>query len=85
MVNKGNPPHDRDVRKRTDGERYSIDWPPGFVSQIVVDRKTGKFETPFAAAQRNRRNGGWDQHTITQPGSVEYVARGPVGMMERTK
>jgi len=65
--------------------KYSIDWPPGFTSRIVVDPKTKRFETPYAAAQRCRTGGGFDVHTISQPGNVEFVQRGPVKMMKRAR
>jgi hypothetical protein len=64
---------------------FSIGWPPGFRSSIVVDPKTRKFETDFARTQRHRENGGWDSHPLTQPGNVAYVSTGPVKMMERAK
>ena len=65
--------------------KFSIDWPPGFTSRIVVDPKTKRFETPYAAAQRCRTGGGFDVHTISQPGNVPYVQRGPVKMMKRAR
>ena len=40
--------------------KFSIDWPPGFISRIVVDPKTKRFETPYAAAQRCRTGGGFE-------------------------
>jgi hypothetical protein len=65
--------------------KFSIDWPPGFVSQLVVDKRTGRFETDYARTQRHRGNGGWDSHPCLQPGSSQYVQAGPVKMMERSK
>ena len=59
---------------------FSIGWPPNFKSQIRID-KTGKYETQFAAAMRNRAAGGWDSHPIIQPGSKAYVSSGPVGWL----
>ena len=63
--------------------RFSINWPPGFVSAIRVDPRTKRFETDFARSQRCRDGGGWNSHTISQPGNVAYVAAGPVQMMRR--
>ncbi len=63
--------------------KYSINWPPGFVSRLVVDPKTKRYETEYARAQRCRTGGGFDAHTINQPGNVEYVHRGPVKMMRK--
>ena len=65
--------------------KFSIDWPPGFISSIVVDPKTKRFETEYARAQRCRDGGGFDSHTIQQPGNVRFVQAGPVKMMARTK
>ena len=62
--------------------KFSIDWPPGFVSQLVVDKRTGRFETDYARQQRHRANGGWDSHPISQPGNRAYVQTGPVQMMK---
>jgi hypothetical protein len=45
------------------------DWPPGWTPTIRVDPKTKRFETNFAAAQRNRQNGGWDSHPCIMPAS----------------
>ena len=56
-----------------------------FVSAIHVDPRTKRFETPYAQQQRHRQNGGWDDHTLSQPGNVAYVQSGPVEMMERAK
>lgn len=65
--------------------KFSINWPPGFVSQIVIDKRTGRFETEFARQQRCRMGGGWDSHPIGMPGNKQYVSTGPVQMMERKK
>lgn len=62
--------------------KFSIDWPPGFVSAIRVDPRTKKFETDYARA-KSCREGGWDSHPIISPGSKAYVKTGPVGWMER--
>jgi hypothetical protein len=61
------------------------DFPPGFVSGIRVDRRTGRFETSWAESLRIRASSGFDKHTITQPGSIQYVIAGPVETMERPK
>jgi hypothetical protein len=55
------------------------------VSGIRVDRRTGRFETSWAESLRIRASSGFDKHTITQPGSVQYVIAGPVETMERPK
>ena len=64
-------------------EKFSTGWPPGFKSALVVDKRTGRFETDFARAQRNRDAGGWDSHPVIQPGSRDYVKHGPVLMMAK--
>lgn len=61
----------------------STNWPPGFKSAIYVDPRTKRFETDYSRQQRHRGNGGWDSHTISQPGNVKYVQSGPVKMMEK--
>ena len=48
---------------------YEHNWPPGWKPKIRVDPKTKRFETNFAAAQRNRTNGGWDSHPCLMPKS----------------
>ena len=63
--------------------KFSIDWPPGFVSQLVVDPKTKRFETEYARAQRCRDGGGWDRNVVIQPGNLKYLAAGPVKMMRK--
>ena len=63
--------------------KFSIDWPPGFVSSIVVDPKTKRFETEYARAQRCRDGGGWDRNVVIQPGNLKYLAAGPVKMMRK--
>ena len=49
------------------------DWPPGFVSRIIVDPKTKRFMTSYEMSQQCRRNGGFDQHGIGLPGAAEHV------------
>ena len=63
-------------------ERFSIDWPPGFVSAIRVDPRTKRFETDFARQQRNRLSGGWDSHPLGLPGSAPYLGT-PVKTMRK--
>lgn len=44
--------------------RFSIDWPPGFVSRIVVSPATKRFATQAEMAAYHRGNGGFDRHRI---------------------
>jgi hypothetical protein len=44
--------------------RFSIDWPPGFVSRIVVSPATKRFATQAEISAQHRSNGGFDRHPI---------------------
>ena len=63
--------------------KFSIDWPPGFVSQIRVDPRTKRMETDFARQQRNRKGGGFDRNPLALPGAVRYLQAGPMKTMEK--
>lgn len=61
--------------------KFSINWPPGFVSQIRVDPRTKRFETDYARQLRNRQSGGWDSHPLGLPGAKAYISAGPMKTM----
>ena len=45
-------------------------FPPGFVSQIHVSPRTGRFETDFERSQRCLNSGGWKVRPVDLPGSL---------------